>query len=658
MKIVYSFTFLSIPLSIISLLFFIFSGAVQASALEKMTSNTNIFEQRTIYQQAQRAYKTGNLPLYKQLTEQLQTYPLYPYLVSLALNDSLTSLPYFDVDQFLQDNNDTVIGRRVLANWLHVLAEKKHWHDFRSYYQPSLRSTSLHCFYLWSRIKTADRTALKEVAALWNVKQSQPDECDPLFTEWIKEGYLTQDHVWSRYKKAINAKQYSLTRYLEGLANKDKKAYFKAFKTIHSKPAKLSSSDKLLANNNNYSIDIIKHGLTRLQKSKPEDALNIFKFYEEKQFFDNDFKQLFLVRHKKHETRQLSLESINNIANFVPASINPQELATLLLKSVREQDWDFYLSWYEKLGSEEKNSDQWLYWQARALEESQKKSTEKTQRVYQALAKRRSYYGFLAADKLRQAYAMQDKPLNVDNHLLHEVNHIPAIARARELFFVDNIRDARREWRDGSQGFSTLAVQASAKLANEWGWHRKAIEMLGSIKAWDHLTIRFPVMHQDVIEQKAKRFEYPASLIFAIARQESAWQKDATSHANARGLMQLIPSTALDAAKKVGVRHKTSQLYIPEHNILLGSFHVSELLEKYSNNRLPAIAAYNAGQHRVNQWMKKSAGKLPYDVWIETIPFKETRQYVKNVLYYSALYDYRAGNDINLLTALEKNTPL
>ena len=636
------------------------TGLIQganASSMPQAAGSAELFEQRNLYQQARKAYRTGDIVTYRQFTNQLLDYPLHPYLVALELNDTLPELPYYQVDQFLLKNENTVIGRRLLANWLTVLSEKKHWHDYRSYYNQAIRSTSLRCLNLWARIQTSDNTAFDEVASLWNVKNSQPEACDPLFNEWIKQGYLTPTMIWSRYKKAIKAREHSLIRYLSRMAAKTNQPYFAALKTAHNTPEQLTKNT-LLKEKNNYSIDIVEYGLLRLQRRNAQQAMVQYRYFESKQFLSGDFKELFLARNEKIEIREYSLEELKRVENFT-STVQYQGgfIDQLLLKAVREQNWDFYIAWYNRLPEIEKSDDQWIYWLARALEETGI-DKDKSQTFFEQLSQQRSYYGFLASDKLQKPYSLKDKPLNIDNNLLLEVNHIPAIARARELFFTDNIRAARREWRDGTQGFSSLAVQASAKLAHQWGWHRKAIEMLGSIKAWDHLAVRFPVIHRDYITEKAERFNYSPSLIFAIARQESAWQQDATSHAGARGLMQLIPATAKDAARKVGVKHKKSQLYVPEHNILLGSFHINELLQKYNNNRVPAIAAYNAGQHRVNQWMKKSNGKLPYDVWIETIPFSETRKYVKNVLYYSALYDYRSGKKINLLTQLEKETRL
>ena len=645
----------------IFIIFYIFSttsGDAHANSPEPIVGSIKLVEQRRLYQQAVRAYNNKDLATYQNLSRQLTDYPLHPYLVSLSLKDSLERLPYYEVDQFLEKNNGTVVGREVLAEWLKVLAEKKHWHDYRSYYDTSLRSTLLQCYNLWARIKTADKTAFNEVGALWNVKQSQPESCDPLFEEWLKQGYLSDELLWQRFQKATIAKQHGLVRHLNNLAKADKKPYFALFKSVNKQPEKIKTA-KLLQKKNSYTIDIIKHGLTRLQRQQPEQSLEYFRKFESKNYLNAEFKESFLARNNRNEIRNLSLEELKNTA-LISTNLSDQEdiIERILLRSVREQNWPFYISWYRKVSTELQEKDKWLYWYARALNETSNGKQKQSMNVYQQLAKRRSYYGFLAADKIKQPYAMINTPLNVDDKYLLEIISIPAIARARELYFVDDIRQARREWRDGTQEISVMGVQASAKLAHNWGWHRKAIEMLGSIKAWDHLTVRFPVMHQDYINKKAKRFNYSPSLIFAIARQESAWQKDATSHAGARGLMQLIPSTAQDAARKVGVKHTQSQLYTPEHNILLGSFHMSELLENNDNNRLLAIAAYNAGQHRVNQWVGRTKGALPYDVWIETIPFLETRKYVKNVLYYSALYDYRSGNDVNLLTALERRTPL
>jgi len=175
---------------------------------------------------------------------------------------------------------------------------------------------------------------------------------------------------------------------------------------------------------------------------------------------------------------------------------------------------------------------------------------------------------------------------------------------------------------------------------------------------WDDLSIRFPVNYEDIVEKNARRQGLPASLIFAIARQESAWQFDAHSRVGARGLMQIIPATAKETAKTIGVRYSKNKLFDPAYNITLGSAYIRGLLERFDNNRALAAASYNAGPHRVDQWKAHSKAQLPIDIWIDIIPFKETRRYVRNILSYEVIYNYRRGKKRPLLTQDEAITPL
>ncbi len=147
-------------------------------------------------------------------------------------------------------------------------------------------------------------------------------------------------------------------------------------------------------------------------------------------------------------------------------------------------------------------------------------------------------------------------------------------------------------------------------------------------------------------------------MIFSIARQESAWEFDAKSRVGARGLMQIMPATAKYTAKKAKIPYRLSKLFEPEYNINLGSHYITGLLGQYNNNRALAIASYNAGPHRIKRWLARTNSSLPLDVWVEIIPFKETRKYVQNVLSYEVIYNYRQGQTVPLLTFAEANTSL
>jgi soluble lytic murein transglycosylase len=199
---------------------------------------------------------------------------------------------------------------------------------------------------------------------------------------------------------------------------------------------------------------------------------------------------------------------------------------------------------------------------------------------------------------------------------------------------------------------------AAAKLSHTWGWHRKTIESLGQARFWDDLDLRFPLIYRSEVNQAAQASALQPQLLLAVARQESAFAADAQSPAGALGLMQLMPATAKQTAKSIGVKHNRRDLLKPDHNILLGSTYLSQMLERFNGNRILAAAAYNAGPHRVQRWLNNEGSQVDYDVWIETIPFKETRGYVQNVLSYSLIYSHLMGTELQLLAPNEVEQPL
>jgi soluble lytic murein transglycosylase len=171
--------------------------------------------------------------------------------------------------------------------------------------------------------------------------------------------------------------------------------------------------------------------------------------------------------------------------------------------------------------------------------------------------------------------------------------------------------------------------------------------------------MRFPLPHREAFLSEAAATDIPVNLLLAISRQESAFNATVTSPAGAKGLMQLMPGTAKETARKHNIRYRApSELVDPEKNILIGSRYYKEMLNRFNNNRILATAAYNAGPARIDNWRKRSAGALPFDAWIETIPFVETRNYVQNVLAFSIIYAHHLGLNVPILSAEEKNTPL
>jgi len=268
----------------------------------------------------------------------------------------------------------------------------------------------------------------------------------------------------------------------------------------------------------------------------------------------------------------------------------------------------------------------------------------------------RDYYSFLAADYLQQPYRMNEQHYGLDGNFLERFKQLPSIVRAEELIHAEQTTAARREWYRTTKNFDKNQHYTAAHHARLIGWSSQAIRSAIAAKRWHDLELRFPLSFEENFEETAQLRQLNSNWLFAMARQESALTADAVSHAGARGLIQMMPATAKNVARKHKISyHSRRQLFDPKKNIELASAYLTSLLEQFDGNNIYATAAYNAGPHRIEKWLKTTA-HLPIDVWIESIPFHETRQYVKNVLTFSVIYAYRRQQS-NLQMATLYNSP-
>ncbi|OOF64889.1 transglycosylase SLT domain-containing protein [Rodentibacter sp. Ppn85] len=305
--------------------------------------------------------------------------------------------------------------------------------------------------------------------------------------------------------------------------------------------------------------------------------------------------------------------------------------------------------WLNALSKEGKEKQEWRYWLA-------KSDQQKTREILTALSKKRGFYPMLAKAILNPQNRGTDYRIELPQSTLDEKtklalikHHRAALAEIAELRQLDRLGSAKQRWRFLLENISAKSKQAKqialSEYANRQGWFDLGVD--GSIiaKAWSHISLRLPNAYQDYFDialaPLAVKADNAISKTFAmaIARQESAWNPMAQSSANARGLMQLLPSTAKATADNNQLPYQTEKdLFKPLNNILLGTTHLNELNMKYPNNRILIAAAYNAGTNRVEKWLARSGGKLAMDEFIASIPFFETRGYVQNVLAYDFYY--------------------
>ena len=291
---------------------------------------------------------------------------------------------------------------------------------------------------------------------------------------------------------------------------------------------------------------------------------------------------------------------------------------------------------------EERDRERWRYWRARALEASGQ--VDEAQESFESLAERRDYYGFLAADRLGGAStASTIVPSTCRRNPASAWRQFPALRRALELLALGRRVDARREWRELIRRLDEEELVAASWLAGCRNWHGRAILTIARTPERDDLELRFPIDFHDAVGKAAARQALSPATVYAFIRKESAFMADARSPKGALGLMQIMPRTGRMLMRENGRRlERNSQLLAPELNVDLGTYYIRSLLSKSGESLVLAAASYNAGPHRVRSWLPED-GELEAAVWIDNIPFTETRRYVRRLLAYIAVYEHRLG---------------
>ena len=631
----------------------------------------DLSEQRATYQIAREALDQNNMAMLESLRDQLQGYPLLPYLDYALLSERLIALAradsdgertdgqFFEIDQFLTQNSDSYLGDRLEREWVAALARENRGADLVHYHNPENTTTQLTCRAMHANLELGDFTTLADADRLWNVSVSQPNDCDPVFETWMEKGFLTPDIAWQRFSKTLQAGNRNLAQYITTLMPDRERALAELYLRVDREPERLRDIESLSARDAETE-EIILHGLRRLMSIDAPLAMLLLQTHHNFHDFDADI----MIDQQRMIALRLLLQGFvsetESLLRNTPELVTETLVSWILRDALRNQDWQRVEAWIARLPDDARETERWRYWQARMLE--QKRTAEadaQAQALYRAVAATRSYYGFLSADLLGIDYELADTPVPVDQLQLNELYNVPSIVRAHELYLIGDEVSARNEWQYAVRRMTPQQVAASGKLADSWGWHRNSIQAMIQIGYWDDMQLRFPLAYKEQFANVAAELNIPEQLLFAIARQESAFMHDVRSPAGARGLMQLMPGTARETALGAGLRVNTADLYQPDINITLGSRYLAGLLDEFDGNRVLAAVAYNAGPNRVKQWLRRSAlNPVPMDIWIETIPFLETRGYVQNVLAYSVIYGYRMGEPVPFLTQTEAESIL
>ena len=605
-------------------------------ANESMQVVTDIGQQKA-FLKAEKMLAMSYSQQYKNLYNQLYYYPLQPYLDQRRLMETMQLSSAGEITAFLAKYENSPLDWPLRKKWLKYLANNNNGNMFLAFYKKT-SNTVLNCQKLTFSLKSGvpESVVLPQLTRLWLVGKSLDKVCDPLIKQWQKAGYQTDDIVLQRIALAANGGKHTLIPYLTKLLPKDKQYLGRLWHQARRDPATVVRQHKFV-NKSVVESQIYSYGIKRLIWRDPNKALSSFEKAQKNFDFSTQQKQ------KITEKFAIALSSKNHVKarewleKLDPVNVNRNIMQWQLTDVLKQQNWQLVLKELAKMPTNYKSELQWQYWYARALIATN--DLERGQDMMIELANKRHYYGFLAASYLETPVSLQDNPLAISEKEKNTVLLHPAAKRAFEFYYLGRYIEARREWRYWLTQLSSREKLVAAKLANENGWFDRAIFTLAEVGYMDDVELRFPKAFDKKINQHAQKQEINPAWAFAIARRESSFMTDAHSSVGAKGLMQLMPNTAKQL-KRGSVSRK--YLYNAENNIKLGTKYLRKLLDKSKGNQVIATASYNAGPYRVKRWLKNSKA-MPADIWIETIPFKETRNYVKSVLAYQEIYQHKPG---------------
>ncbi len=592
---------------------------------------------------AQRALAAAEIGLPAPTPALRNDHPLQGWIEFARLRRDIDTLPAAQAQAFVERHAGQPVELAFREAWLASLAKRGDWTTFRAAWSPRISSSVLRCHELEARAQTgaADARWTSDVQTRWReAATSLPDACDAPIAALEQRGGLSPALRWERIDKAIAAGQPGVVRaaargfaggertLAEAYASYLDKADERALGWPKTARSRLAAS----------------HGLARLAKADPGAAEALLPQVAQALSFGDAERNRVLYDIALWTVASYYPDAARRLAAVPEAAYDARLHEWRVREAIARSDWAAGLAAIARMGETQRKDSRWTYFAARLRELTGDRAG--AQPLYAAAARAPDFHGFMAADRGKLPYALCPLEHASTPPAKAAVAANPSLRRAMALYRIERAAWAQREWRDALSGFNDDQRRLAVEIAQDNGWFDRGVFGLvnaGGERKPEELqlyTLRFPLHHDALIRAESTRNNLDPAWVAAEIRAESVFNPKARSGANARGLMQVLPETAAGVAGRLGMPWSGAEsLYDPATNIRIGTAYLREMKDKYA---LPyvAIAAYNAGPTPTARWQAQRPG-MDADFWIETITYKETRDYVARVLAFSVIYDWR-----------------
>ncbi|WP_235273034.1 transglycosylase SLT domain-containing protein [Methylophilus sp. Q8] len=597
-----------------------------------------------VYLQAKQAYQTRNLSQLAEATETLRQRrsPLLPYLQYWQMILTMDQLSYTQVQAFLQENNESLLSQRVRELWLKRLGRVQFWDQFIEmraqmpmYY--SINDVGNQCYQVQAGIALDDPNAYEDGKKLLLAGKDLPADCQGMLEALQQVGVLDEKLLLTLYRDALFSNKTGLAKVLAKRSSKTDAGLLKQIDDMAQNPAQALKKGGI-QERSPYARALYMYAIHRQAKADLGVAKTSYQKYSG--LLDNEEKQLAQAYMALEAARKHESEALQGFGKVNATLLSSEQWEWYARTALRQQDWGTVLKVINDMPAVLAEESTWRYWKARAL--IAKGQVADANQILAKLSQERHFYGWLAAEDLGPVVSEPMVTYQPSDEEVRQFAKQPAVKRMEALFDVEARYEARLEWMYLLEALDDPTRIVAAQYGLLKGWYDLAVLAADKTSRTHNFELRYPTPYRDYLQKASRSRAIDEAWVYGIIRQESRFMHYAKSSVGAGGLMQVMPATAKWIAKKLGwSSYNDGMLHDIDTNVNLGTYYMRYTLDTFNGQEVMATAAYNAGPSRARRW----AANAPLEgaIYAETIPFSETRNYVKKVLANAHMYAPRLG---------------
>lgn len=588
---------------------------------------------------AREAARLGKFDKLAEISARLDGTALEMYARYWLISGRIDQQSESEVIAFLERYPGSLLADRLRGDWLKSLGKRGSWALFEREWPKLVQweaGSELHCYRLQLAVSQHDDAMLvREAKPLWFNGKGMPDPCAPVFDTLFASKVLTNEDVWVRIRLALEANNTGFATMLLPRLSNPAGIDSKKLNAVASKPEKAIPS---LALNTRGGRELALFAIDRAGRTDPDTGRALLEKLSEK--LPEEFRRHAWSQLAFHAARRLDERALAwSAKGEPPAQLDEDNRAWFVRAALRAGNWALVSSGIDAMPDEERRLPTWRYWRARAYQQAGQ-PVEANKR-FAELSMEHHFYGLLARDELGTFADTSSGHYKPNSDELQAARQLPSVERALALNAMNWRLEAVREWNWGMRGLTDRQLLAAAEVARQNNWYDRAIYSAERTRDIHDFSLRFLAPYRDITAVYAKEMNLDDAWMYGLIRQESRFVTAAKSGVGAQGLMQLMPATARWVAKKIGINYSPSAVNEIGTNVQLGTYYLKHVLDSLGNQPVLATAAYNAGPGRAKAWRGDKA--LEGAIYAESIPFNETRDYVKKVMANAVYYAQAFG---------------